>query len=134
MSSVTIFLIRTNSNARDDYIKISRKDNNILVQYTDRQGNGQSKQKILLTNTGLSRYIQNLGHMFLSDTEPFWKMQFNFPGFPSFMVTRKSLQVVDTQSAVMEVADIVSESWFADYPSGVTCGDCARDDEYDIHY
>jgi hypothetical protein len=113
--SVTINLIRdmkTNEPQTDDLVTIVRKGDNILVSYKDRQNGVSSKQRLVLGKNDLSRYIQNLGHLFLTDKQPFAQAQFNFPGFPSFLVDQKSLQNTDTQDSLMEIADLVSSSWF----------------------
>ena len=130
MSIISIFLLRkdTISPHTDDVITIRRQDNNILVKYTDNAD--KSLQNLVLTDTSLSTYIRNLGHLFLSDTEPFEKIQFNFPGFPCFMATQKSLKDTDTQEALAEIADIVSDSWFADYPGATH----RAEDPYSSHY
>lgn len=115
--SVTIHLIRdlkVNTPVTDDLVTICRKGDNIVVKYKDRQNGASSKQRLLLGKDDLSRYIQNLGHLFLADKEPFVQAQFNFPGFPSFLVDQKSLKDTDTQDALMEIADLVSTSWFLD--------------------
>jgi len=119
MSVISIRLIRKNTTSanNDDLVIIRRSDNNINVNYTDNMQGDSSKQNILLTNTNLGCYIKNLSLMFLADAEPFVKIQFAFPGFPVFMATQESLQNTDTQDMLMEVADIVSDSWFADSPS-----------------
>jgi hypothetical protein len=64
--------------------------------------------------------------MFLADAEPFANIQFAFPGFPVFMATQESLQNTDTQDMLLEIAEIVSDSWFADSPS--------RGDPFESHY
>jgi len=117
MSSVAIHLIREstlNTSPPDDVIVINRVSSNILVTYKDRQGGSTSKQNLLLNKNDLGRYIRNIGHLFLTDVEPFSRAQFNFPGFPCFMVNQKSLKNTDTQDALMEIADLVSASWFVD--------------------
>jgi hypothetical protein len=130
MSSVSIILIRnlsgTSSYLPDDKVVLRREDNNIRVEYTCTEGQKKTQQSLLLTHTGMSRYVENLGHLFLHDTvadEPFTHIQFNFPGFPCFLCSRESLQLLATQGALMEIADIVSESWFADLPEGCDCTD-----------
>lgn len=129
-SSVSIILIRNlngnNSRLPDDKVVLRREDNNIRVEYTCNEQNKRTHQSLLLTHTGMSRYVENLGHLFLHDTvteEPFTHVQFNFPGFPCFLCSRESLQLLATQGALMEIADIVSESWFADLPEGCDCTD-----------
>ena len=115
--SVTINLIRDtkmNSPQTDDLVTICRKGDNIVVKYKDRQNGSSSKQRLVLGKDDLSRYIQNLGHLFLADKEPFIQAQFNFPGFPSFLVDQQSLKNTDTQDSLMEIADLVSSSWFLD--------------------
>jgi hypothetical protein len=115
--SVSINLIRDlncGASNTDDIVTICRKGDSLRVNYKDRQNGSSSKQRLLLGKNDLSRYIQNLGHLFLADKQPFVQAQFNFPGFPSFLVDQKSLQNTDTQDALMEIADLVSASWFLD--------------------
>ena len=112
--SVTINLIRNKNSSADDMVTIYRDGDKIRVSYKDRQNGTSSKQRLSLGKDDLSRYIQNLGHLFLTDKEPFVEAQFNFPGFPSFLVDQKSLKNTDTQDALMEIADLVSTSWFLD--------------------
>jgi hypothetical protein len=114
---VSVHLIRHSNNnvaKKDDVVVIKPQDNNIFVDYTDNQDGYSSKQKLYIGKNDLGRYIRNLGHLFLSDVEPFKEAQFNFPGFPSFMVNHRSLKDTDTQDALMEIADLVSASWFTD--------------------
>ena len=133
MSAVSIYLIRkeTPDNALsthdDDTITIRREDNNIRISYRDKQNGIHSQHSILLTRTSLGSYIRNLGWLVLTDVEPFRSMQFNFPGFPSFMTTPASLKNEDTQAALVEIAEIVGESWFADYPGQDCECECQKD-------
>lgn len=128
MSVISIRLVRKNTTSanNDDLVIIRRSDNNIRVNYTDHMQSSTSKQNILLTNTNLGCYIKNLSLMFMADAEPFANIQFAFPGFPVFMATQESLQNTDTQDMLMEVAEIVSDSWFADSPS--------RGDPFESHW
>jgi len=119
MSSVSIRLIRNDNAASDDLIIVKRDDDYISVKYTDRQCNHTVVNRLTLHSTGLSQYIQNMGYLFMRDTDPFRQMQFNFPGFPTFLTTRESISNIDTQNALMEIADIVNDSWFAG-----ECGEC----------
>ena len=115
--SVSVNLIRQSNNnvqKKDDIVLIKPQDNNIRVEYTDNQGGYSSKQVLYIGKNDLGRYIRNLGHLFLSDVEPFIEVQFNFPGFPSFMTNQRSLKDTDTQDALMEIAELVSTSWFTE--------------------
>jgi hypothetical protein len=134
---ISIRLIRdgTSGPHEDDRIHITREDNNIKVTYMD-GGYGaenqrhQVTQKILLTHTALSNYIKNLGQLFLHDAQPFKEIQFNFPGFPCFLATYKTLKNEDLQDTLMEISNIVSESWFADY----SCSCEEFSDKFESHY
>lgn len=121
MSSITINLIRestsSTSSKSDDVITIKRNNDNINVRYVDRQNGSHSTQNLTLSNTGLKKYIQNLGHLFLTDTQPFTEIQFNFPGFPSYLLTQDALHHTPTQDSLMDIADIVNDSWFEDVAS-----------------
>ena len=150
MSAVSIFLIRKEtpqnsiSTQEDDTVSIRREDNNLRVTYTDKQNGVKTQASLLLTNTSLGAYIRNLGYLCMVDDEPFRSIQFNFPGFPSFMATPKTLKDTDTQAMLVEIANIVSESWFADHPSKgampcdgeceCECGTKCKDEPYESHY
>jgi hypothetical protein len=118
MSSVSINLIRNNSYCEnsytDDMVTIMFKNDTIHVKYTDRQSNETTKHALTLEKNGLAKYIKNIGYLFLTDTEPFTQIQFNFPGFPSYMLTREALKNTDTQDALMEIASMVNESWISE--------------------
>jgi hypothetical protein len=134
---ISIRLIRdgTSGPHEDDRIHITREDNNIKVTYMDYERGVENQrqqvtQKILLTHTALDSYIKNLGQLFLHDTQPFKQIQFNFPGFPCFLATRKTLKDTDLQDTLMEISNIVSESWFADY----SCCSEEFHDKFESHY
>lgn len=135
--SISIFLIRNSLHSKvatDDTVEIRREGDNILVTYKDCQNARSSGHTLLLKKDDLSRYIQNIGYLFLNDTEPFTEAQFNFPGFPCFLVNQKSLKNTDTQDALMEIAEMVSESWFLDeMPPLIPLKTCCEDD-YSRHY
>ena len=150
MSAVSIFLIRKEtpqnsiSTQDDDTVTIRREDNNLRVTYKDKQNGIYTQASLLLTNTSLGSYISNLGYLCMVDDEPFRSIQFNFPGFPSFMATPKSLKDTDTQAMLVDIANIVSESWFADHPSKgampcdgeceCECGTKCKNDSYGFHW
>ena len=115
MSRISILLIRDLNNKKpDDKILINPVANNILIRYSDNvtSNNVPAKESILLENSYLSSYIKNIGYMFLTDTEPFESIQFNFPGFPTFLATRESLSDIDTQNNLVEIAELVRSAWF----------------------
>jgi hypothetical protein len=115
MSSVSIYLIRNNSypdkSQTDDKAIITFNNDSLDVKYIDRQCNKTTEHCLHLEKNGLAKYVKNIGYLFLTDTEPFTQIQFNFPGFPSYMLTREALKNTDTQDALMEIASMVNESW-----------------------
>jgi hypothetical protein len=126
MSIVSVRLIRDLNPSFDDLVIIKRSVNNIVVTYTDNSAKNichpAMKETLTLTSTDLGRYIQNLGYLFMDDKDPFKEMQVNFPGFPTFLMTRESIKNVNTQEALVDIAKIVSESWFTDYTQKCFCG------------
>jgi hypothetical protein len=108
---------------QDDKITIKRVDGNVLVDYYDARSNSSSTTKLLLTRTALSTYMKHLCILFANDSEPYEEMQINYPGFPCFMATQKTIHTFETRDALLGCANIVSDSWFSDFPEGSNC-DC----------
>ena len=139
MNGITILLIRDVNNKKpDDTIVITPVANNVLIKYKDTNtvNDVPMKDYIILENSYLSSYIKNVGYMFLTDTEPFESIQFNFPGFPAFLATRESLSNIDTQNTLVEIADLVRSAWFPSKKSvannSLYTG--AVEDPYESHY
>ena len=101
------------SHKSDDRISVRRQDNNLRVQYYD--GESKKEYELLLTNTSLGTYVKHLCKLFNTDVEPFKTMQFDFIGFPTYLVNKDTLSksVIYT---LQDIAGIVVESAFADDP------------------
>lgn len=139
MNGITILLIRDVNNKKpDDTIVITPVANNVLIKYKDTNtvNDVPMKDYIILENSYLSSYIKNVGYMFLTDTEPFESIQFNFPGFPAFLATRESLSNIDTQNTLVEIADLVRSAWFPSkkYVANNSLYTSAVEDPYESHY
>jgi hypothetical protein len=66
--------------------------------------------------------------MFATDTDPFQKLQLNFHGFPTYMMTTDTV-TNDTLAMLQDVCDIVSKSveeddLYADMPPLVPLSRC----------
>ena len=139
MNGITILLIRDVNNKKpDDTIVITPVANNVLIKYKDTNtvNDVPMKDYIILENSYLSSYIKNVGYMFLTDTEPFESIQFNFPGFPAFLATRESLSNIDTQNTLVEIADLVRSAWFPSkkYVANNNLYTGAVEDPYESNY
>jgi len=120
--SLSIRMIRNGADStQDDKITIKRVDGNVLVDYYDARSKSNTSTKLLLTRTALSSYIKHLCVLFANDAEPYEEMQINYPGFPCFMVTQNTIVNIYTRETLLECANIVSESWFSDFPEGCEC-------------
>ena len=118
-SSLSIRMIRNGADStQDDKITIKRVDGNVLVDYYDARSNSNTSTKLLLTRTALSSYMKHLCVLFANDAEPYEEMQINYPGFPCFMVTQKTIHTFETRDVLLGCANIVSDSWFSDFPEG----------------
>ena len=139
MNWITILLIRDVNNKKpDDTIVITPVANNVLIKYKDTNtvNDVPMKDYIILENSYLSSYIKNVGYMFLTDTEPFESIQFNFPGFPTFLATRESLSDIDTQNNLVEIAELVRSAWFPSKKPllNTTHYTNSTEDPYESHY
>lgn len=138
MSVVSINLIRNNAHHTesntDDKVIITLKNDAIHVKYIDRQNNAVIRHYLTLEKNGLSKYIQNIGYLFLTDTEPFTQIQFNFPGFPTYMLTQQALKNTETQDSLMEIAQMVNDSWLIEDDTLPPLIPLARRDYYSSKY
>jgi len=125
--ALSVFLSLAKDTTKYDKITIRRVANNFVVDYRDADNN--ANYVLTLTNTSLGVYVKTLCQLFLADNDPFADIQFNFHGFPTFMAKRNTFKenssIIKT---LVTTANIVSESFFSDYPEGVYCED---DDEED---
>jgi len=119
--ALSVILTRTFNKENDDALIVRRQDNNFLVTYNDAET--KKYYKLILTNTSLGEYVKNLCYLYSTDCSPFAEIQFNFLGFPTYMATQSTFKNNKrlTSTLISIIADIVSESIFADYPEGVYC-------------
>ena len=125
---VSIYIIPKNAKDSDvgDTISVFRSNNNLRVSHYDHVN--KKRYELLLTNTSLGHYVGTICKMFVADTDPFEQIQFNFHGFPTFMANKHTL-TRDLRHTLEDVAGIVTESFFSDYPAGVNCQDCCESDD-----
>ena len=126
MSSVHILLIRDSQHkSKDDSIKVFPVGNTMHVKHIDRETRNKStvETSLVLTNTGLDCYIDTLLQLFISDEQPFEKIQIAFPGFPMILATAESL-TDELRESIHNAAAIVCESWFSE----CACNPFANDD------
>jgi hypothetical protein len=117
--SVSIRLIRDPEiESNDDVIYLSKGKNGIHVKYTDTVSH--SVQRIILSEHNLAQYVMNITTMFLNDDAPFKKIQYNFPGYPTFLATSNTL-TRDTQDAIRYAAVHAAQSW---EKTNQTCDTC----------
>lgn len=118
MSFVIIRIIKSEAEAanekKDDKIRIERVANNLKVYYTD--GDSQKTHTLLLTDSSLSDYVETLLDGLCSDEDPVSSVQFQFPGFPVLLYTPKRLRRCRAYRALLNMATITHESFFADLP------------------
>ena len=125
--ALSVILTRTSKKENDDSLFIRRQDNNFLVNYYDAET--KKSYKLILTNTSLGEYVKNLCYLYTTDYSPFAEIQFNFLGFPTYMATQATFKNNKRLAATLvSIADIVSESIFADYPEGVYCDNAVNTD------
>jgi hypothetical protein len=136
MSSIVlrIVLVRSAEDPKqDDKIIVRRVDNNLEATYHD--SHSGIRQKLLLTQTGLDAYVRLICKLYKMDSDPVKSLQFDFLGFPSYMITKDTLTkgVINT---LQEVSAVVSESVFSDCAEGCYCDmpelvPLSREDKWD---
>jgi hypothetical protein len=121
MSSIVLRIVLVRSSVdpkQDDKITVRRVDNNLEATYYD--SNSAIRQKLLLTHTGLDAYVRLICKLYMTDDEPVKSLQFDFLGFPSYIISKDAL-TKGIISTLQEVSAVVSESVFADYSEGCCC-------------
>lgn len=120
---LTALLIRNTAvTSQDDKIIVRREDDVLYVKYYD--SDSKKNYELNLGNAPLWTYVRNLCKMFETDTDPFKQLQLNFHGFPTYMMTTKTV-TADTLAMLQDVCDIVGKSaeedLYADMPPLVHC-------------
>jgi hypothetical protein len=116
---LTAFLIRNTAvPGNDDRITVRREDDSLHVKYYD--SHSKKSYDLHLGDSSLWSYVRNLCKMFATDTDPFQKLQLNFHGFPTYMMTTDTV-TNDTLTMLQDVCNIVStsaeeEDLYADMP------------------
>ena len=129
-----IVLVRSSEDPKqDDKIVVRRVDNNLEATYYD--SNSGIRQKLLLTQTGLDAYVRLVCKLYMTDDDPVWSLQFDFLGFPSYMISKNTL-TKGVISALQEISAVVSESVFSDCAEGCYCDmpklvPLSREDKWD---
>jgi len=118
-SKLVIRIMRDDAHpSEDDVIIAERFGGNVHIQHKD--GSHKNKKVVtrtVLTNTGLVGYVSALAAMIRDDTEPFYSIQFNFPGFPMVVYTPSRLHNPDVMRTIKNAARITSDYWFIHDPS-----------------
>ena len=107
---VSVYLIRKNAEqSTDDRIYIRSVSENLLsATYHD---NDVTKSYTLYMDSDeLDRYILSIADIFTSDTDPFEKIQFNFNGYPTFMLSKDSFDTRQTRHMLKTVSRSIMRS------------------------
>jgi hypothetical protein len=120
--ALSVYLSYSKNMSLYDKIIVQRVNNNFVVNHYDAET--KKTYTLTLSNTSLGEYVKTLCQLFVSDTDAFGDIQFNFHGFPSFMAKQKTFaKNINLCSTLVTAANIVSESFFADSPEDVYCDD-----------
>lgn len=134
INRVVIRLLRvgeTQKEKNDDLIRITLEDANLRINYD--YGDSNLRSTLLLTRTGLADYVDTLVKLVRSDNDPFASVQFEFPGYPTFLFTPARLQNPEVASQLRAAARDVHESWLANIPddaSSTTYSSTDSEEEY----
>lgn len=113
-SSVHVRIIRDSENkSTDDKVRISSSnDGSIHVDYTDNSTTNASYQHLNLREISLGTYVRELLILLSKDDEPFHMIQFDFPGFPSFVFRRETIKKDKVlRKTLFRVANMISICW-----------------------
>jgi len=142
---VSIYVTRKNeSENTDDKISVRSVNGQMVVYHVC--GETKLKTQITLVHNSLPHYIKTLCTMYTTDAEPFNTLQFNFAGFPTYMVDRQSIQNEGVIENLVSVASLVTSSYFDQKEDGevdefddmppLVCGSnncCARTCSYNAY-
>ena len=107
---VSVYLIRKDGEqSTDDRIYIRSVSEDLLsVTYHDKDVS--KSYTLYIDSDELDRYIMSIADIFTADTDPFDKIQFNFNGYPTFMLNRLSLTTRNTRHMLKSVSRSVMRS------------------------
>lgn len=106
----SIYVTRNSNQSTDDKIFVRNVGNQMVVYHTC--GSSGIKSQVTLVHKSLPHYVNTLCKLYTTDTDPFDSIQFNFAGFPTYMVNRKSLDQPGVVDNLMSVASLVTASSF----------------------
>ena len=101
---VSVYLIRKDGEeSTDDRIYI-RSASEELLSATYHDKDVSKPYTLYIDRDDLDRYIMSIADIFTTDTDPFEKIQFNFNGYPTFMLSRQSLATRQTRHMLKSVS------------------------------
>ena len=101
---VSVYLIRKDGEeSTDDRIYI-RSASEELLSATYHDKDVSKPYTLYIDRDELDRYIMSIADIFTADTDPFEKIQFNFNGYPTFMLSRQSLTTRQTRHMLKSVS------------------------------
>ncbi len=121
-ASVEIFLIREKycnkrNTSEDDRIVIKPIDRIPTVKYIDSLNDAKS-YTLQLRECTLQHYIKILMKTLIYDEDPFWSVQFYFPGFPTILCTVEQItQKRALQKTILQMAELVYDHWMEEHPA-----------------
>ena len=128
--NASIRFTRKNQGASGDDVILMRPAG-MNVSITHIEGEEKRKYTLVLTETSLSRYIDTMLRLARNDTDPFYSVQINLPGFPAFMFTMDRLQNSEVLRAVREAAWTVQDSWTRHLPFAEASSDAESESSTD---
>jgi len=107
---VSVYLIRKDvGESTDDRIYIRSVSENLLsATYHDKDVT--KPYTLYIDSDELDRYIMSIADIFTADTDPFAKIQFNFNGYPTFMLDKESFDERHTRHMLKTVSRSVMRS------------------------
>jgi hypothetical protein len=107
---VSVYLIRKDGEeSTDDRIYI-RSVSEGLLSATYHDKDVSKSYTLYIDREELDRYIMSITDIFTADTDPFDKIQFNFNGYPTFMLSRETLDTRQTRHMLKNVSRSVMRS------------------------
>ena len=107
---VSVYLIRKDGEESTDdriYIRCASED---LLSATYHDKDVSKSYTLYIDRDELDRYIMSIADIFTADIDPFDKIQFNFNGYPTFMLSRQSLDTRQTRHMLKNVSRSVMRS------------------------
>jgi hypothetical protein len=107
---VSVYLIRKNGEeSKDDRIYI-RSVSEELLSATYHDKDVTKPYTIYIDSDELDTYIISIADIFKTDTDPFEKIQFNFNGYPTFLLDKESFDTRQTRHMLKTVSRSVMRS------------------------